>query len=116
MKRLILTIVGVVMLTLFFGCEKEPIVITPMYRFYTESTTLHQVTLDSITHFTNRFSAYVVKFPKSRDDEYFDPTMSNLRYAASKYGCTVIDDQTSISISTEEKGEFTVSTLQQSGR
>ena len=98
MKRLILTIVGVVMLTLFFGCEKEPIVITPMYRFYTES------------------SAYVVKFPKSRDDEYFDPTMNNLRYAASKYGCTVIDDQTSISISTEEKGEFTVSTLQQSGR
>ena len=50
MKRLILTIVGVVMLAFFLGCEKEPIIMTPMRRMYTESMTLHEFSLDSIAN------------------------------------------------------------------
>lgn len=95
-------IVGaVVMLTLFFGCEKEPIIMTPMRRLYTESTNLHKVTLDSITNFTSKFSSYVTKYPKSRSDEYFEPTLTNLRHAASLYGRTVIDTEDAITISSE---------------
>jgi len=99
MRRLILTIVGVVMLAFFFGCEKEPIIMTPMRRMYTESMTLHEFSLDSIANFTKKFNFFVTMNPSSRDDEFFDPTLKNLRHAASLHGYTVVDDKTSIYIS-----------------
>ena len=102
MKRLILTIVGVVMLAFFLGCEKEPIIMTPMRRMYTESMTLHEFSLDSIANFTKKFNFFVTMNPSSRDDEFFDPTLKNLRHAASLHGYTVVDDKTSIYISGSE--------------
>ena len=103
MKQTTLTILGIIMLALILSCAKEPIVITPMYRMYTESTNLPRATLDSINNFTKKLSAYVVRVPESRQDIYFDPTLDNLRYAASIQGCIVIDTPTSISIGTKEE-------------
>ena len=62
---------------------------TPMYQMYTESVNLPQATLDSITNFTYKFSGYVGSHPDSRQDQYFAPTLQNLRNAAALYGYTI---------------------------
>ena len=72
------------------SCEKEQMTeSTPMYQMYTESVNLPQATLDSITNFTHKFSGYVGSHPDSRQDQYFAPTLQNLRNAAALYGYTI---------------------------
>jgi len=78
------------MVLLFVSCEKEQMVeSTPMYQMYTESVNLPQATLDSITNFTYKFGGYVGSHPDSRQDQYFAPTLQNLRNAAALYGYTI---------------------------
>ena len=75
---------------LFVSCEKEQMAeSTPMYQMYTESVNLPQATLDSITNFTHKFSGYVGSHPNSRQNQYFAPTLQNLRNAAALYGYTI---------------------------
>lgn len=74
----------------FASCEKEVMEdLTPMHSMFNESLNLPQATLDSITNFTHKFGGYVGSHPESRQDQYFDPTLQNLRDAAALYGYTI---------------------------
>ncbi len=73
----------------FASCDKDDI--TPMRQMYNESVNLHVATLDSITHFCDKFSTYVTIHPDSRRDAYYPPTLDNLKAAASLHGCIIQD-------------------------
>lgn len=74
----------------FVSCEKEVMEeITPMRSMFNESVTLPQATLDSIANFTYKFGGYVGSHPESRQDQYFAPTLQNLRDAAALHGYTI---------------------------
>ena len=93
---------------LLVSCEKEQMVeSTPMYQMYTESVNLPQATLDSITNFTYKFSGYVGSHPDSRQDQYFAPTLQNLRNAAALYGYTIRETTvtTGVTVNDEWAGE-----------
>ena len=93
---------------LFVSCEKEQMVeSTPMYQMYTESVNLPQATLDSITNFTHKFGGYVGSHPDSRQDQYFAPTLQNLRNAAALYGYTIRETTvtTGVTVNDEWAGE-----------
>ena len=92
----------------FASCEKEVMEeLTPMHQMYNESVTLPQATLDSITHFTYKFGGYVGTHPESRQDQYFTPTLQNLRDAAALHGCTIKETTvtTGITVNDEWDGE-----------
>ena len=80
---------------------------TPMYQMYNESVNLPQATLDSITNFTYKFSGYVGSHPDSRQDQYFAPTLQNLRNAAALHGYTIKETTvtTGITVNDEWDGE-----------
>lgn len=63
--------------------------LTPMHQMYNESANLNQVQMDSISNFCTKFCGYVNQHPKSRQDEYFDPTIQNIRAAAALHGYDV---------------------------
>ena len=93
---------------LFVSCEKEQMAdSTPMYQMYTESVNLPQATLDSITNFTHKFGGYVGSHPDSRQDQYFAPTLQNLRNAAALHGYTIKETTvtTGITVNDEWAGE-----------
>ena len=93
---------------LFVSCEKEQMAeSTPMYQMYTESVNLPQATLDSITNFTHKFGGYVGSHPDSRQDQYFAPTLQNLRNAAALYGYTIRESTvtTGVTVNDEWAGE-----------
>ena len=92
----------------FTSCEKEAMEeLSPMHQLYNESVNLPQATLDSITHFTHKFGDYVGSHPESRQDQYFTPTLQNLRDAAALHGCTITDSSvtTGITVNNEWDGE-----------
>ena len=96
------------MALLFVSCEKEQMAeSTPMYQMYTESVNLPQATLDSITNFTYKFSGYVGSHPDSRQDQYFAPTLQNLRNAAALYGYSIRETTvtTGVTVNDEWDGE-----------
>ena len=96
------------MVLLFVSCEKEQMAeSTPMYQMYTESVNLPQATLDSITNFTYKFSGYVGSHPDSRQDQYFAPTLQNLRNAAALYGYSIRETTvtTGVTVNDEWDGE-----------
>ena len=93
---------------LLVSCEKEQMAdSTPMYQMYNESVNLPQATLDSITNFTHKVSAYVGSHPDSRQDQYFAPTLQNLRNAAALYGYTIRESTvtTGVTVNDEWAGE-----------
>ncbi len=74
----------------FASCEKEVMDdLTPMHSMFNESVNLPKATLDSITNFTHKFGGYVGSHPESRQDQYFYPTLQNMRDAAALYGYTI---------------------------
>ena len=90
------------------SCEKEQMAeSTPMYQMYTESVNLPQATLDSITNFTHKFGGYVGSHPDCRQDQYFAPTLQNLRNAAALYGYTIRETTvtTGVTVNDEWDGE-----------
>ena len=90
------------------SCDKQATdALTPMHQMYNESINLPQATLDSITTFTHKFGGYVGSHPESRQDQFFDPTLQNLRDAAALYGYSVKDAtlNTSITVNDEWAGE-----------
>ena len=108
-KQALRTLPLILLLALFFvSCEKEQMAeSTPMYQMYTESVNLPQATLDSITNFTYKFSGYVGSHPDSRQDQYFAPTLQNLRNAAALYGYTIRETTvtTGVTVNDEWAGE-----------
>ena len=78
-----------------------------MHQMYLESIDLPDATLDSISHFTSKLGNYVALYPDSRQDEYFDPTLKNLRGALSPYGYTVVERSVTlgVTVNTEWDGE-----------
>ena len=88
------------------SCEKEQMAdSTPMYQMYNESLNLPQATLDSITNFTHKFGGYVGSHPDSRQDQYFAPTLQNLRNAAALYGYTIRETTVTTGVNDEWAGE-----------
>ncbi len=83
----------------FASCDKVDI--TPMRQFYNESVNLHVATLDSITHFCDKFGTYVTIHPDSRRDAYYPPTLDNLKTAASLHGCTIQEVNLTIHVNPE---------------
>ena len=93
----------------FASCESEVMEeLTPMCQMYNESVNLPQATLDSITNFTHKFGGYVGSHPESRQDQYFDPTLQNLRNAAALHGYTIKETTvtTGITVNDEWAGEI----------
>ena len=93
----------------FASCEKEVMEeLPPMGQMYYESVNLPQATLDSITNFTHKFGVYVGSHPESRQDQYFDPTLQNLRNAAALHGYTIKETTvtTGITVNDEWAGEI----------
>ena len=76
-----------------------------MTQLYEESAGLPQVSLDSIKSFTAKFGSYVVCRPESRQDEYYQPTLDNINYAASLYGCRLVELSTGVTVNTDWRGE-----------
>jgi hypothetical protein len=92
----------------FASCDNEVMEeLTPMCQMYNESVNLPQATLDSITNFTHKFGFYVGSHPESRQDQYFDPTLQNLRNAAALHGYTIKETTvtTGITVNDEWAGE-----------
>ena len=86
----VFTLLCVALPLAFASCEKEVMEeLTPMHSMFNESVNLPQATLDSITNFTHKFGGYVGYHPESRQDQYFAPTLQNLRDAAAFYGYTI---------------------------
>lgn len=84
--------------------------LTPMHQMYDESVNLTQVQMDSITNFCVKFSGYVNRHPQSMQDEYFDPTIQNVRTAAALYGydIKVTTITTGVTINDEWDGEIVI--------
>lgn len=78
-----------------------------MHQMYVESINLPDATLDSISHFTTKLANYVALHPDSRQDEYYDPTLQNVRGALSPYGYTVVERSVTlgITVNTDWAGE-----------
>ena len=94
----VLTVIG------FSSCEKE-VYTSQMELFYNESQGLTKVSIDSIQTFTTKFGSYVQSYPESRQDEYIDPTLNNIRYAASLHGYQLVEIKATITINDEWDGE-----------
>ena len=79
-----------------------------MHQMYDESVNLTQATVDSISCFCVKFSNYVTHNPQSKQDEYYEPTIQNVRTAAALhgYGIKVTEVTTGISLDTDWEGEF----------
>lgn len=84
--------------------------LTPMHQMYNESVTLTQVQMDSISNFCTKFCGYVNKHPQSKHDEYFTPTIENIRTAAALHGYNIwiTDDAICITIDDEWDDEIIV--------
>ena len=82
--------------------------LTPMHQMYNESANLTKVQMDSISNFCTKFSGYINQHPQSQQDEYFDPTIQNIRAAAALHGydIKVTTVTTGITINDEWDGEI----------
>jgi len=89
------------------SCEKE-VNYTQMFQFYEESIELPDATVDSIKSFNTKFSSYVIKNPESRQDEYFEPTVANVRHAADINGISLTDLRIVITIDTTWDRDTTI--------
>ena len=72
------------MLLVGVGCSKGEI--SPMHQMYNESIGLPSTSIDSVRRFTAKFSNYLRVNPGGWNDEYCDPTIDNMKYAASVFG------------------------------
>ena len=95
------------------SCRQDDVYVaplTPMYQMYDESTRLTQATVDSISSFCVKFNGYIIQHPVSRQDQYFDPTLQNLRDAAALYGYTIKETTVTagITINDEWDGETVI--------
>ncbi len=89
------------------SCEKE-VNYTQMFQFYEESIELPDATVDSIKSFNTKFSGYVIQHPDSRQDEYFEPTVANVRHAADLNGLNLSDLRIAIVINTTWERDTTI--------
>ena len=71
------------------SCSQDNADITPlapMRQMYDESANLTKATVDSISGFCVKFSGYVNQHPQSKQDDYFEPIIQNVRTAAALHG------------------------------
>ena len=72
-----------------------------MELLYNESQGLPEVSIDSIKSFTAKFGSYVGSYPESRQDELYEPTVDNIRYAASLHGYQLVELKIGITLNTD---------------
>ena len=78
-----------------------------MELLYNESKGLAETSADSVTNFAQKFCDHMNSNLNDQNDEYFQPTVDNIEYAATVFGYkTTIKTGVSITINDEWDGEY----------
>lgn len=87
--------------------EQEPAKARPMELLYNESKGLPETSADSVTNFAQKFCSHLNSNLNNQNDEYFQPTVDNIEYAATVFGYKItIKTGVSITINDEWDGEY----------
>ena len=87
--------------------EQEPAEARPMELLYNESKGLAKTSADSVSNFAQKFCDHMNNNLNDQNDEYFQPTVDNIEYAATVFGYKItIKTGVSITINDEWDGEY----------
>ena len=87
--------------------EQETSKARPMELLYNESKGLAETSADSVTNFAQKFCDHMNSNLNDQNDEYFQPTVDNIEYAATVFGYKItIKTGVSITINDEWDGEY----------
>ena len=87
--------------------EQEPAKARPMELLYNESKGLAETSADSVTNFVQKFCDHMNSHLNDQNDEYFQPTVDNIEYAATVFGYKLtINMGVGITINDEWDGEY----------
>jgi hypothetical protein len=97
----------------FTSCDKNDVVeqqpTKAMELLYIESKGLPETSADSITSFAKKFCAHMNKNVEDQYDEFYQPTVDNMVYAASVFGYKLtVNVGVSIKINDEWDGEIVI--------
>ena len=87
--------------------EQETSKARPMELLYNESKGLAETSADSVTNFAQKFCDHMNSHLNDQNDEYFQPTVDNIEYAATVFGYKLtINMGVGITINDEWDGEY----------
>ena len=89
-KALYTLVIGLVMLFIAIGCEKEVFDINPtMEAYYIESVQLPSVTIDSVKSFSSKLNTFVTNHPVAKEHRRYEQIIDNINTATLKITITV---------------------------
>ena len=87
--------------------EQVPAEARPMELLYNESKGLAETSADSVTNFAQKFCDHMNSHLNDQNNEYFQPTVDNIEYAATVFGYKLtINMGVGITINDEWDGEY----------
>ena len=87
--------------------EQEASRARPMELLYNESKGLAKTSADSVSNFAQKFCDHMNSTLNNQNDEYFQPTVDNIEYAATVFGYKLtINMGVGITINDEWDGEY----------
>ena len=79
-----------------------------MQLMYNESRELPSTSIDSVKNFTTKFSCYIKSNPNGWNDEFCNPTIDNMKYAASVFGYKLEITKIAFYINTEWETDYII--------
>ena len=94
MKKILIALLAILTMSwLFPSCEKEIFDVNPtMEDYFSESTRLGLVTIDSVQSFSNKVDAFTRAYPQALEHEKYPAIKENIKKASLRITITINDE------------------------